>query len=207
VHKDTELIATPNEEEQRDICTAFYTKSGIPGVVGAVDCTHIQIQFHRQHKDPAYLNRCGYTSMNCQMVCDYDLRIRNVVVRWAGSTHDARIFDNSLLKSNFEEGLYCGVLLSDHGYPLQRYLLTPECNPTTPAELRYNRSHKKARTHIERTFGSFACLTFGLRTSPARASNIIVTCAVLHNFSIDWDEPPVPHPGRYLPHTERLTLL
>ena len=54
------------------------------------------------------------------------------------------------------------------------------------------------RCYIELTFGilnsRFACLSFGLRTTPLRASNIIVACAVLHNLAIDWDEPPFPHP-------------
>ncbi|RXM27569.1 putative nuclease HARBI1 [Acipenser ruthenus] len=194
----------PKEEEQRDICTAFFSKAGIPGVVGAIDCTHIPIHFHGQRKEPVYINRRGYSSINCQMVCDHDVRFRNVLARWAGSTHHARVFNNSRLKSSLDEGLYCGVLLGDHGYPLRRYLLMPVHNPSTPSELRYNRSHKKARTHIERAFGilkqRFSCLSFGLRTSAVRASSIIVACAVLHNLVINWDEQPVPHP-RHSTHT------
>ncbi|MGH0149596.1 UNVERIFIED_CONTAM: hypothetical protein FKN15_044735, partial [Acipenser sinensis] len=178
--------------------------AAIPGVVGAVDCTHTStFTFTGNIRIRLTLAGVGIL-LSIVRWCDHDLRIRNVVTRWAGSTHDARSFDNSRLKSNSEEGLYCGVLLGDHGYPLRKYLLTCAQNPTAPAERRYNRSHNKARTHIGIAFRMlkqrFARLCLGLCTSAVRASNIIVACTVLQNLAIDWDEPPVPHPGRHPPH-------
>ncbi|KAK0147965.1 putative nuclease HARBI1 [Merluccius polli] len=162
-------IAMANEDEQRDISTAFYVHAGI----------------------------LGYSSINTQMVCDNNMRIRNVVARWPSSVHDSRIFSSSHLKAQFEEGVYGGVLLGDRGYPLRRYLITPVQRPATHAEAQFNERHKNTRC-IERTFGvlksRFSCLSFGLRTTPLRASNIIVACAVLHNLAIDWDEPRFPQP-------------
>ncbi|KAK0145505.1 putative nuclease HARBI1 [Merluccius polli] len=179
-------IAMANEDEQRDISTAFYVHAGIPGVIAIVDCTHIVI--HGAVRNPSR----GYSSINTQMVCDNNMRIRNVVARWPGSVHDSRIFSSSHLKAQFEEGVYGGVLLGDRGYPLRRYLITPVRRPATHAEAQFNESHKKTRCCIERTFGvlksRFSCLSFGLRATPLRASNIIVACAVLHNLAIDWDE-------------------
>ena len=88
--------------------------------------------------------------------------------------------------------------IGDRGYPLRRYLITPVRRPATRAEAQFNESHKKTRCCIERTFGvlksRFSCLSFGLRTPPLRASNIIVACAVLHNLAFDWDEPCFPQP-------------
>ena len=39
-----------------------------------------------------------------QVVTDVDLKINNIVCKWPGSTHDARIFDNSRLGTKFEDG-------------------------------------------------------------------------------------------------------
>ncbi|MGH0148373.1 UNVERIFIED_CONTAM: hypothetical protein FKN15_037465 [Acipenser sinensis] len=124
-----------NEDEQRDVCTEFYSTAGIPGVIGAIDCTHIRIPFHRQYKDLSFINRYSYMSINCQMVCDHHLRICNVVARWAGSTH-AQIFENSRQQLHFQEDFYYGVLLADKGYSSRKYLLTPVLNLTSPAELK-----------------------------------------------------------------------
>lgn len=72
------------------------------------------------------------------MVCDAKLKIRNIVARWRGSTHDSRIFNESLLKQSFEEGLFHGRLLGDSGYACTPYLFTPLLNPRTRKEKLYN---------------------------------------------------------------------
>lgn len=98
----------------------------------------------------------------------------NVVARWPGSSHDATVFNNSVLKSKFifnyliynmeysfiidslfavqcEEGLFGNRwLIGDSAYPCTSYLLTPLLNPTSPPEHRYNEAHIKTRNTIER---------------------------------------------------------
>jgi hypothetical protein len=63
------------------------------------------------------------------VVCGADLRITNIVARWRGSVHDARIFNESSLKTRFENGEFEGLLLGDSGYSGLNYLLTPMLNP------------------------------------------------------------------------------
>ena len=46
--------------------------------------------------------RKQFYAMNVQLVGDYSKKIRNVVARWSGSTHDARIWRNSQAKVNIE---------------------------------------------------------------------------------------------------------
>lgn len=54
-------------EEKRKIALAFYTKYKIPGVIGCVDGTHIQIIAPSKNKHLFY-NRKGNYSMNAMLV-------------------------------------------------------------------------------------------------------------------------------------------
>ncbi|XP_037939687.1 putative nuclease HARBI1 [Teleopsis dalmanni] len=91
-----------------------------PNVIAAIDCTHIKIK---------------------KVVCDANLKICNVVARWRGSTHDCRIFDESILKEQLEAGKFKGRLVGDSGYKLQPYLFTPILKPQNAKEERYNAAH------------------------------------------------------------------
>ena len=86
-------------------------------------------------------------------------------------------------------------ILGDSGYPLRPWLLTPfeeEPAPGTP-ECRFNQSHKKTRSVIERCNGVLkarfrCCLKHRvLHYSPQKASKIINTCAVLHNICLHFN--------------------
>ena len=103
-----------------------------PSVVGAIDCTHIKIPCPGGGDENAELfrNRKGYFSINVQAVCGPNLEILNIVARWPGSVHDARIFDNSRTCAQFEHGDIPGMLLGDSGYPCRQYLMT-SADPTT----------------------------------------------------------------------------
>lgn len=48
------------------------------------------------------------------------------------------MFDNSLLRAQFENNEFEGCfLLGDGGYPCRSYLMTPLLNPTSNAEKKY----------------------------------------------------------------------
>lgn len=50
---------------------------GLPGIDGAIDCTHIRLTYTRfQDRDEIYRNRKGYFSLNVQ-VCYELLKINN----------------------------------------------------------------------------------------------------------------------------------
>jgi len=106
-------------------------------VVGAIDCTHIQINSVGGEDAELFRNRKGIFSINVQGVCDNQLLLRNLVVRWYGSAQDSRIFDNSSLSEDLENGIVPGILLGDSGYGLTEFLMTPIIkNNLTAAEKR-----------------------------------------------------------------------
>lgn len=85
-------IKFPNGGDLQKVTQDFYTIAGMPGVIGCVDCTHVPIV--RPTREDSELFRCrkGYFSLNIQAICGPDLKFYNIVARWPGSVHDARIF-------------------------------------------------------------------------------------------------------------------
>ena len=180
------FIFFPGADETVHVHRRFHDIAGIPGVVGAIDCTHIAIQSPGGDQAELYRNRKGYFSINVQAIGDSNYMIRNIVARWPGSTHDSRIFDNSHICARFEHQEINGILVGDSGYPLRPYLVTPVLRPQTRAQRRYNYALCKTRVVIENLFGilkrRFPCLKLQLRLKLDTSLAVIVACAVLHNI-------------------------
>ena len=85
-----------------------------------------------------------------------------------------------------QAGRIKGILLGDSGYPCKPYLLTPISNPCSPSEERYNASHVRTRTIVERCFGEwkgmFRALKNGMQISLTTAKTAIIAMAVLYNI-------------------------
>ncbi len=84
-----EFVCIPSDSEK--LMRGFYEIANFPGIVGAVDGTHIRIQAPYGDQEPYYVNRKGYHSVNVQAICDSNGRFLNMVADWPGSTHDSRI--------------------------------------------------------------------------------------------------------------------
>lgn len=70
-----EKIKFPNpRREINENKELFMEKFGFPGVIGAIDCTHVAI-LKPQDQEHAFINRKGYHSLNVQIVCDANLLI------------------------------------------------------------------------------------------------------------------------------------
>ena len=124
-------------------------------------------------------------------MCDSDGIVQNIVARWPGSTHDARIFSNSKLKRRLEDGdLRNFILLGDSGYALTENLLTPVSKPQTRAQEDYNLHFIRTRLVIERTFGVikkvFAWIgnRNKLATKLSTSTATIIAVFVLHNVRV-----------------------
>ena len=80
----------------------FYGKSGMPSIIGANDCTQVEIQFPGGNDGEIYRNRRGWFSINVQLVSDctgYISESSDVVAHWPGSVHDSTIFDSCCLRA------------------------------------------------------------------------------------------------------------
>ncbi len=179
----------------------FYKLQKMPGIVGALDCTHVKIKAPG-NDEQAYVNRKNFHSINVQAICNADRRFVNVVACWPGRAHDSRIFTESRIGQEFAVGRWNNcILLGDKGYGLQTFLLTPYNDPHSPAQRRYNAAHMRTRVRIEQAFGvlkrRFAILHTGIRMFPNRACLIITACFVLYNILLDRrpvDAEEVPEP-------------
>ncbi|XP_030063107.1 putative nuclease HARBI1 [Microcaecilia unicolor] len=156
--------------------------------LGAIDCTHVAFT-PPMDQEIQYRNRKMGYSLNVQVVCDANLRILDVVLRYLGSCHDSYILSNSAMGKKFAKGEFGqGWLLGDAGYGSKTWLLTLLTAPCSEAENCYE-SHILTRCTIERTFGAlksrFCCLHLfvgSLQYSPDKVADIVTMCCMLHNI-------------------------
>lgn len=103
----------------------FRKRCGFPGVVGAIDGTHIPIPAPKSEHRVSYINRHGTASMVMQVVVDYQLRFRDVCTGWPGSVHDARVYRNSPIAGMVEDLPDEYHLLGDSAYPVSQHMMVP----------------------------------------------------------------------------------
>ncbi|XP_037827783.1 putative nuclease HARBI1 [Lucilia sericata] len=188
-HAREKIKMPSNLSEEQEVMREFKAIKNFPGIIGAIDGTHIKIKKTGGSLAQYYINRKGYYSLNIQVVCDANLKIRDIVARWRGSTHDCRIFNESNIKERFENKDFRGRLLGDSGYKLQPYLFTPLLRPQSEKEIKYNKAHIATRNTVERCFGvwkqRFRCLLDGLTVSLENGKTLIIALAVLHNIAVE----------------------
>lgn len=173
--------------EIRDTQLGFYNIAKFPKVIGALDCTHIKIISPGGSHAEIYRNRKGYMSLNVQAICNADLMLTDLVVRWPGSSDDERIFSGCRRNAMFELGTYEeSLLVADSGYMNRDYMMMPLDRVSSTAESLYNESQIRTRNPIERLFGiwkrRFPVLALGIRVELKNAIPIIVATGVLHNI-------------------------
>lgn len=96
VHFSGRLINFPRTlDEITNVKNGFFEKFNFPGVIGIVDGTHISIVAPKFGENPpraVFLNRKNYYSINCQIICDSNLKILAICARHPGSVHDSAIW-------------------------------------------------------------------------------------------------------------------
>lgn len=164
VHLGHRYIGVPsNEVEVKN----FYQAHNFPQCLGAIDCTHIDIK-QPSLNSTDFVNRKHRYSLNVQATCNYKYCFMDVVVKWPGSVHDARIFANSNVNESLKNGTIppCRrnllpdrssvpvFLLGDPAYALMPYLKDEYANGgSTKQEQYFGMRLCQARMIIECAFG------------------------------------------------------
>ncbi|KAM6945705.1 putative nuclease HARBI1 [Aplochiton taeniatus] len=170
----------------------FFRVAGMPKVLGVLDCVHVAIKAPSS-EDASYVNRKGFHSVSCQLVCDARGLLLSAETDWPGGVTDSHILWRSPMPELLlpDRDSTDGWLLGDRRYPLRKWLMTPVPHPESPAEFRYNLAHSATHEIVDRTFRAiqtrFCCLDGSrgyLQYSPKRTSDIILACCVLHNASL-----------------------
>ena len=181
------FVIWPNDLQ--NVCNEFELKKNFPGVVGAIDSTHIRIKPPSGHSND-YFNRKKFHSVILQAVCREDKQFTDLFCGWPGRVHDARVFQNSPLR---ERGpILCGQchLLGDGAYPCKRWLITPYRNRgnLTRDQIKFNQILSGTRVIIENAFGllkgRFRRLQFVEMNDISYVVKTVITACILHNICI-----------------------
>ncbi|XP_071772860.1 putative nuclease HARBI1 [Centroberyx gerrardi] len=177
----------PTSKEQS--IQEFQRVAGVPGVLGVLDCVQVAIKAPNS-EDSSYVNKKGFHSVGCQLVCDARGLLLSAETHWPGGLKDIEILERSAVYKLLQD-TKDGWLLGDLRYPLRKWLMTPVCYPESPAEFRYNLAHTATHEIVDRTFRAiqtrFRCLDGSkgyLQYSPEKSSSILLACCVLHNASL-----------------------
>jgi len=188
-------IKWPEPHEMVTSERKFRQLHGFPGVIGAIDGSHIAISAPKEN--PAnYINRKGYHSIILQGICDYNLKFIDVFTGICGSVHDARVWRLSDIETLIaqDENIYFQNqyhLLADSAYPLSNYMLTPyrDNGHLTNVQSRFNTIHSRTRVVIERAFGMlkgrFRKLKYIYMYNTEMIPLVIFACCILHNICIE----------------------
>ncbi|OQR80458.1 hypothetical protein THRCLA_23480 [Thraustotheca clavata] len=168
----------------------FSRKQEISGIVGAVDRTIIQ--FCRPEEYEGFYNRNGDPSLNIQAVCDHHQRFYAVDVH-PGSYSDRKIWKCSqfgqLISKLLPTGCY---IIGDTGYTLLPWLITPylyheEKGSLNQCQKSFNFKHS-SHVWLSNAHLGDSRSTFMNETSLKTTVNHVMTCFVLHNILIDYED-------------------
>lgn len=201
---EKKVIFWPDYAERARISKRFGNLFGIPGTVGVLDGTLINLSQRPAIDGEVYFTRKGRYSLNVQLICDDRKLIRYHIIGYPGSMFDQTIFSLSKLGSNAASYMSNGqYLIADAGYALSNHVCTPYKQPaaSVPHNQQFNILLSKARVLIEHVNGILKGRWMSLRGINRQIRELsdfqfvnewILCCLILHNLTTilddDWDD-------------------
>ncbi|OXU17281.1 hypothetical protein TSAR_009853 [Trichomalopsis sarcophagae] len=149
------FIRWPFQREAQETAARIYRNKGFPGVIGALDDTHIRISAPKEHQQ-SYINRKGFHSIHLQALCNDKLEFLHYYTDLPASLHDSRVYRYSAFQQRCTEEYFPDSthLLADSAYTLQNHIIVPYIRNRhlTLEELYLNTWLSSVCTMIERAF-------------------------------------------------------
>ena len=194
-------LAFPAGQALDNVIQGFCARRSMPNVVGAIDCTHIEIMKPTTVAAKGYFDREKRFSMVLQAIVDSRGRFIDVCAGWPGSVHDARIFANSSFNLALQEQRILQTplepvrpyIIGDAEYALMPQVIVPYPGRNLKV-IKFNFWHSFTRMTVEKAFGR---LKAGWRWLGSRVRNrspkvnpyIIIAACILHNVVEEANEP------------------
>ncbi|CAC5372738.1 unnamed protein product [Mytilus coruscus] len=185
-------------DDYRETAFSFQTRGNFPGVLGAIDGTHIEINAPEEHQKD-YLNRKMSHFVILQAVCNNRGLFTDCFAGVPGSRHDAHVFRQSGIYKAINENKRQYFpseqfhLVGDSAYPVMSWLLVPfkDFGDLTEEKQRYNFKLSQTRIVIEMAFGRLKGSYRRLHNLNTKLENIpiiIMSTYVLHNFRMLYED-------------------
>ncbi|XP_020296760.1 putative nuclease HARBI1 [Pseudomyrmex gracilis] len=185
------FICWPTMQEAEQTMQKIEQLYGFPGVIDAIDGTHIKINAPKDNSD-SYVNKKGYHSIQLQVICDAQLRFVHCYTGQVGSVH-MRVFRLSNVESLFTDANFPdnSHILGDAAYCIRKHVIVPfkDNGHLSERQLTFNKRLSTARTIVERSLGLLKSRFRSiLDTLPMQRTNLIpkyiVACCILHNICL-----------------------
>eukprot|EP00613_Pedinella_sp_CCMP2098_P019805 CAMPEP_0171691580 /NCGR_PEP_ID=MMETSP0991-20121206/5615_1 /TAXON_ID=483369 /ORGANISM="non described non described, Strain CCMP2098" /LENGTH=424 /DNA_ID=CAMNT_0012279819 /DNA_START=8 /DNA_END=1280 /DNA_ORIENTATION=- len=186
------LIRFPETESAFKRCSDCMEKrSGIPGIIGAIDGSHIGVRPPVGER-AGFINYKNQTTIILSAVVDPRGFFYGYFLGYPGKTHDAGALRQSPLWTH-HGARFLGLgyaIYGDAAYPLQPWLLTGFRHRKKSSEqTKFNRQGSRARVVVECAFGKlkgqWRVLMKNLESHTTEDWNLTIsTCCILHNLTI-----------------------
>ena len=201
-----EYLRRPTAHDIACIFQAHEARHHIPGMLGSLDCTHVEWLNCPRHLRGQYTRGDhGVPTIMLEVTSSQDLWIWHAFFGPPGSNNDINVLNQSDLYLNERNGTAAnssfyigerfykrGYYLTDGIYPKWSTLVKAYPYPTDPKEKKFKKLQEGARKDVERAFGvlkgKWKILSRPLRPmTKEKIGKIVHACIILHNMIIKGD--------------------
>lgn len=198
-----EMLTMPSTEDGwRAQAQDWYERWNFPHCLGAIDGKHVACKAP-PNTGSEYYNYKGFFSVILFAMVSSDYKFLYADVSANGSSSDANIFNNSLLKQALEHDDLVGLpppcplpndtedvpffIVGDDAFALRKYLMKPYSHRNlTHAERIFNYRLSRARRVVENAFGilvnRFQILMTTMQHHAETVRLLLKACIILHNI-------------------------